>query len=36
METGQKNNVRVDKNSIKTRDEKGQDGATKVLRESEV
>ena len=36
MEIGQKNIVRVDKNSIKTRDEKGQDGANKVLRESEV
>ena len=36
METGQKNIVRVDKNSIKTRDEKDQDGATKVLGESEV
>ena len=36
MESGQKNIVWVDKNSIQTRDEKGQDGATKVLRESEV
>ena len=36
MESGQKNIVRVDKNSIKTHDEKGQDTATKVLRESEV